>query len=104
MVALGTASWLAVNGLFAEIPALATSAPEGYKIATIMSLALQAANIAPILYALKPRTRKTCERSILVSLLCGACAAALMSKYWGVEINGRHSAVLIGGVRMLSLN
>ncbi|KAG2382738.1 hypothetical protein C9374_005318 [Naegleria lovaniensis] len=52
VIVFGLSSWIAVNGIYSEIPILGMNLPEGYAIAVDMNLSLQLANIVPFLYFL----------------------------------------------------
>lgn len=47
---MGSASWLTVNAVFAEMPLIAAVAPEGWKLAAELGFAIQIANIFAIIY------------------------------------------------------
>lgn len=48
----GTSAWIGVNGIFIQLPLLVNSSPESWKLATYLVIAVQAANIAPLVYSL----------------------------------------------------
>ncbi|KAA0176779.1 hypothetical protein FNF27_01601 [Cafeteria roenbergensis] len=49
-VALGSASWLTVNSVFAELPLFASTAPEGWGLGALLGLAIQLANVFALAY------------------------------------------------------
>ena len=51
MGVFGLGSWIAINGLFAELPLVVDTLPEGWAIASYCAVAVQLANIGPITYA-----------------------------------------------------
>ena len=50
VIVFGLSSWIIVNGVFAELPALVNKVPEGYHIFAWASGTVQLGNIAPFLY------------------------------------------------------
>ena len=48
----GTGSWVAINGLFVELPILVNSAPEGWNLPSYLIVIIQLGNIGPLLYTL----------------------------------------------------
>ena len=46
----GVGSWLAVNGIWGELPVLVVSLPECYDLPVVLSVVTQLANLGPILY------------------------------------------------------
>ena len=46
----GTGSWVAINGLFVELPILVNSAPEGWNLPSYLIVIIQLGNIGPLLY------------------------------------------------------
>eukprot|EP01138_Halocafeteria_seosinensis_P010763 gb/GECG01010991.1/.p1 GENE.gb/GECG01010991.1/~~gb/GECG01010991.1/.p1 ORF type:complete len:478 (+),score=51.36 gb/GECG01010991.1/:1-1434(+) len=50
VILFGLSSWIIVNGVFAELPALVKKVPEGYRIFAWASGTVQLGNIAPFIY------------------------------------------------------
>ena len=46
----GLGSWVAINGLFAELPALIVQLPEGPALPAALNLAIQASNAVMLAY------------------------------------------------------
>jgi hypothetical protein len=83
-------SWIAVNGVFTELPILFITAPESYGIAADLALALQIANIVPFAYFLlnliiNPTKRVKYHMDtivIFIILVLGIVALAVMAGVW----------------------
>lgn len=48
-VLFGLGSWVTINGIFSELPLLVQVLPEGWRLATGLSLVVQAGNVGPLL-------------------------------------------------------
>lgn len=48
---LAISSWLSVSGLWVELPVLVTSLPESWNLPSYMVIAIQIANVGPLMYA-----------------------------------------------------
>ncbi|RVE45315.1 hypothetical protein evm_010020 [Chilo suppressalis] len=70
MVCWGLGTWLGVNGLYVQLPLLVERLPEGWALPAGMTLAVQLANVGPLLYA--------ALRSLLPSLAENLCIYALL--------------------------
>ena len=57
---LGTGSWLAMNGIWVELPNLISDVPEKWHLPSYLSVICQLANIGPIAYTLLLRYVKQC--------------------------------------------
>jgi hypothetical protein len=78
-------SWLAVNGIWAQLPALVASGlPEGWALPTYLSLAIQLSNLFPLCYMLLrwlgfvPPTRF----SVWFIVTLGAASCWLLGIFW----------------------
>ena len=47
----GVGSWIAINGVWAELPILVITQPECFKLAATLTLIIQIANIGPLVYS-----------------------------------------------------
>lgn len=97
-VAFGVSSWVAVNGIFAELPQIIGELPEGWAVASKLGLAIQAANVGPVVYrSLRPNFGSL--RSVIYGIIgLGAASMLLLARFWGVtaELGGsRHSVALM---------
>ena len=59
MAVFGLSSWIAINGIYSELPLIINDLPEGWAINATLSLVIQAANIGPLAYFLVMRRRRT---------------------------------------------
>jgi hypothetical protein len=82
----GLGAWIAINGLFAELPIYAVRAPEGWAIAAQMSLAVQAANLAPLLWICVQRqlSRQGSRRAGAAGGAAHGAVGVLRTAQWGV--------------------
>ncbi|XP_029011983.1 solute carrier family 52, riboflavin transporter, member 3-A [Betta splendens] len=83
--AFGLGSWVAVNGLWVELPLMVTSLPEGWELPSYLSVLIQLANLGPLavtlVHKLRPGLLK--ERLVIYSLLCvGVLACVLLAFLW----------------------
>ena len=96
----GLGSWVAVNGLWVELPVLVKDAPEKWNLPSYLAVIFQLANIGPLTYALgnhffPEKVREKCAIPLIVSI--GAVSCALLGFYWDEtsDIGGeKHSTVL----------
>lgn len=54
-VLFGISSWIALNGVWVEIPLLITTLPESWRLASFVVLITQLANLGPLVYSLLKR-------------------------------------------------
>lgn len=82
----GTSSWLAVNGIWVELPLLVQKLPEQWTLPSYMSVVIQLANIGPISYTLisifAPFILSHEKVIILFILMIGASSCLLLSFFW----------------------
>src|SRR5690348_1364440 len=48
---LGLASWITINGCFAELPLLVEKLPEGWALASYLGVVIQLSNIFPVAFS-----------------------------------------------------
>ncbi|XP_060069408.1 solute carrier family 52, riboflavin transporter, member 3-B-like [Ylistrum balloti] len=86
LVALfGIASWLAVNGLWVELPVMVPHLPEGWKLPSYLTVITQLANIGPILVTIWYVCCKSTvpEKTLVyVILVVGAASCLLLVFFW----------------------
>lgn len=90
--AFGMASWLAVNGVWVELPLLVNQMPESWNLASQMSIVIQLANIGPLvvtLMDLKCNRYLKLEPLIYVLLVIGVISQLLLCFFWDHPLNGR---------------
>lgn len=96
----GMGSWIAVNGLWVELPVLVRYAPEQWNLPSYLTVIFQLANIGPVIYALgnhfaPKKVQEKCAIFFVVTL--GAVACALLAFFWDETSyigGGKHSIVL----------
>ena len=81
----GSGSWIAVNGLWVELPIIVKHAPEQWSLPSYLTVIISLANIGPVVYTLgnkfSPRFfRETLSIHILIVL--GAFVLALLGILW----------------------
>ncbi|KAM5246458.1 solute carrier family 52, riboflavin transporter, member 3 [Ctenodactylus gundi] len=97
----GVGSWVAINGLWVELPLLVTELPEGWNLPSYITVVIQLANIGPLVVTLLHRFRPGClsEVSIIFAiLLVGTAACILLAFLWNVTsrvLGGHHSLAFI---------
>ena len=102
VVLFGLGSWVAVNGIWVELPLLVQEAPEYWKLPSIFAVVIQVANIGPLLHTIfntlfpgKLRDKIV----IYVVLTVGVIACALLGFMWdktGYIGGNKYSVALIG--------
>lgn len=97
--AFGLGSWVAVNGLWVELPLIVNALPEGWELPSYLTVIIQLANLGPLLVTLmhKLYPGRLKEPIIIYSILSiGVAACVLLAFFWGettVVAGGRHSTV-----------
>jgi riboflavin transporter 2 len=88
-VGFGIGSWVTINGMFTELPLLVNQLPEGWRLASVIAIVVQLANIGPIALCVARRFPATpsSERRLMVFatyavLLLGAAAMTMLSFSW----------------------
>ena len=103
----GIGSWIAVNGVWSEISILTLTLPECYKLAAILVVAIQIANVGPLLYTIAKYIFQRCgwdskqihlERvAVTLIVAIGVAACVLLAVFWD------RTAVLRGSVQSVAL-
>nr|C1BKZ7.1 RecName: Full=Solute carrier family 52, riboflavin transporter, member 3; AltName: Full=Riboflavin transporter 2; Short=RFT2 [Osmerus mordax]ACO09700.1 C20orf54 homolog precursor [Osmerus mordax] len=84
--AFGLGSWLAINGLWVELPIIVTTLPEGWELPSYLTVIIQLANLGPLLVTLM---HKLCpgrlkESVVIYTILCiGVLACFLLAFFLG---------------------
>lgn len=81
----GVGSWVAVNGLWVELPVMVPHLPEGWKLPSYLTVITQLANIGPILVTLAYVFLKNSvnEKAIVYLIIAtGATACLLLVFFW----------------------
>lgn len=80
-------SWVAINGLWVELPLLVMELPEGWFLPSYLTLVIQLANIGPLLVTLLHRFRPGClsDVPVIFTLLgVGTVTCLLFAFLWNV--------------------
>ncbi|XP_061628869.1 solute carrier family 52, riboflavin transporter, member 3-A isoform X2 [Phyllopteryx taeniolatus] len=83
--AFGLGSWVAVNGLWVELPLIVNSLPEGWELPSYLTVLIQMANLGPLLIALmhKARPGRLSERAVIYAILSvGVLSCGLLAFFW----------------------
>ena len=97
----GMGSWVAINGLWVELPLLVTELPEGWYLPSYLTVVIQLANIGPLLITLLHHFRPGClsEVPIIFTVLgVGTVACTLFAFLWNVTswvLGGHHSIAFL---------
>ena len=105
----GISSWISINGLWVELPLLVDKLPEGWNLASYLSIIVQIANLGPISVALlrwRLKDKFSSSWIIVLLLILGSASSLMMVTFWqrtssigGVD----HSTALFTLVFFLSL-
>lgn len=107
--AFGLGSWVAVNGLWVELPLIVNTLPEGWELPSYLTLIIQLANLGPLLVTLM---HKLCpgrlkEHLIIYCILSlGVASCVLLAFFWDqttVVAGGRRSTAFFVITFFLSL-
>ncbi|XP_070766919.1 solute carrier family 52, riboflavin transporter, member 3-A [Enoplosus armatus] len=83
--AFGLGSWVAVNGLWVELPLIVNTLPEGWELPSYLTVIIQLANLGPLLVTLM---HKLCpgrlkEHVVIYSILSiGVLSCILLAFFW----------------------
>ncbi|XP_071401984.1 solute carrier family 52, riboflavin transporter, member 3-A [Centroberyx affinis] len=83
--AFGLGSWVAVNGLWVELPLIVNTLPEGWELPSYLTVIIQLANLGPVLVTLM---HKLCpgrlkEPVVIYSILSiGVLSCLLLAFFW----------------------
>ncbi|KAG7216017.1 hypothetical protein INR49_003539 [Caranx melampygus] len=83
--AFGLGSWVAVNGLWVELPLIVNTLPEGWELPSYLTVIIQLANLGPLLVTLM---HKLCpgrlkEHVVIYSILSiGILSCILLAFFW----------------------
>ncbi|KAF6089388.1 solute carrier family 52 member 3 [Phyllostomus discolor] len=83
----GMGSWVAINGLWVELPLVVTQLPEGWYLPSYLTVIIQLANISPLLITLLHHFRPGCLPEVPVIfavLVVGTVACTLLAFLWNV--------------------
>uniref|UniRef100_H3D4K6 Riboflavin transporter n=1 Tax=Tetraodon nigroviridis TaxID=99883 RepID=H3D4K6_TETNG len=83
--AFGLGSWVAVNGLWLELPLMVNALPEGWELPSYLTVIIQLANLGPLLVTLmhKLQPGRLKEPLVIYSILSiGVVACVLLAFFW----------------------
>ncbi|XP_078473785.1 riboflavin transporter 2-like isoform X1 [Lampetra planeri] len=81
----GVASWVAINGMWVELPVIVPQIPEGWYLPSYLTVLIQLANVGPLAITLAHRFRPGCldEVPLIYAILAlGAVACLLLAFLW----------------------
>lgn len=84
-VVFGTGSWIAINGLWVELPIIVPEIPESWSLPSYLTVMIQLANIAPLAFTLGNKffPRVVYEVPVIyISVLVGIISCALLAFFW----------------------
>lgn len=102
-------SWVAVSGLWVELPLFVQELPEGWALPSYLVIIIQLANIGPIVYGLvksRLRSRLPEEAAVGAIIATGAGACLMLAFFWRrttVVSGERHSVALVALTGVLAL-
>lgn len=110
----GVGSWLALNGIWGELPVLVASLPECYNLPAVLTVVIQLANVGPILYAaIKFSLGRFSVRQLSIEIgavytlvFVGILACVALSIAWdrtAIIAGHEHSVALIALIFFLAL-
>lgn len=106
---LGTGSWVAINGVWVELPLLVPHVPEGWLLPSFLTIVIQLANLGPLAFTLAHHflRRHVDEAGVIYGLLgLGCLACILLAFFWqetGVLGGAHHSLALLALLFVLAL-
>lgn len=83
--AFGIGSWVAVNGLWVELPLIVNALPEGWDLPSYLTVIIQFANVGPLLVTLMHKLYPGClkEYIVIYSILSiGVLSCILLAFFW----------------------
>lgn len=97
----GIGSWVAINGMWVELPLIVHAIPEGWYLPSYLTIIIQMANIGPLFITLMHRFRPGAldERPVIYTIVTvGVVATLLLAFLWNRTLtfgDGEHSAALL---------
>ncbi|KAG1936135.1 solute carrier family 52, riboflavin transporter [Pimephales promelas] len=105
----GIGSWVAINGMWVELPLIVPAIPEGWHLPSYLTIIIQMANIGPLFITLMHRFRPGVldERPVIYTIVTvGVVATLLLAFLWKRTLtfgDGEHSAALLSLSFLLSV-
>lgn len=85
-VVFGMASWITINGIFSVLPLMIHQVPEGWQIASALSLAIQVGNIGPLIYRLMRQDLKWIPFVVYIILAISIGSMLLLALFWSATL------------------
>ncbi|XP_028904570.1 solute carrier family 52, riboflavin transporter, member 3 [Ornithorhynchus anatinus] len=108
--AFGSGSWVAINGLWVELPLLVPELPEGWALPSYLTVVTQLANAGPLALALAHRLLRPAglpEVALIAALLALGCTSCLLLAFLWRETSAvgrtRHSTAFLTLTFLLAL-
>lgn len=107
-ICFGIGAWVAVNGLWVELPLLVSALPEGWNLPSYLSIIIQIANIGPIVWSVMRSYSRNLKEGpgIYTVLTVGVLASLLLVFLWketSVIFGVEHSTALLSLVFILAI-
>lgn len=105
----GIGSWVAINGMWVELPLIVPEIPEGWYLPSYLTVIIQLANIGPLFITLMHRFRPGAldERPVIYTIVVlGVLATLLLAFLWKHTLfigNAVHSVALLSLSFLLSV-
>ncbi|TTA40551.1 Solute carrier family 52, riboflavin transporter, member 3-B [Bagarius yarrelli] len=105
----GIGSWVAINGMWVELPLIVPEIPEGWYLPSYLTVIIQLANIGPLFITLMHRFRPGAldERPVIyIIVVLGVLATILLAFFWKHTLfvgNEVHSVALLSLSFLLSV-
>lgn len=105
----GIGSWVAINGMWVELPLIVNAIPEGWYLPSYLTIIIQMANIGPLFITLMHRFRPGVldERPVIYTIVTvGVVATLLLAFLWNLKVtfaDGEHSVALLSLSFLLSV-
>ncbi|XP_030250799.1 solute carrier family 52, riboflavin transporter, member 3-B [Sparus aurata] len=96
----GMGSWVAINGMWVELPLVVPAIPEGWYLPSYLTVLIQMANIGPLFITLMHRFRPGVldERPVIYCIVgLGIIATFLLAFFW------RHTVTIAGSLHSVPL-
>ena len=94
----GIGSWIAITGLWLEIPVLINHLPERWSLASDMNLVIQLANVGPIICFFIRRfelTNEAKQSHVLLAIALISCICLITSWSETVYVFGNHRSIVL---------
>lgn len=96
----GMGSWVAINGMWVELPLVVPETPEGWYLPSYLTVLIQMANVGPLFITLMHRFRPGTldERPVIYCIVAlGIVATFLLAFFW------KHTVTVGGSVHSVAL-